>query len=643
MEIENDRKEKLENLIKDHPLEFLIEKVPNEFVSLFDHSNVGVTLSYPDGTFISNETYYKIVGHSREEMKSRTWIDITHPDDVDRDKETFKKLLSNELTSYVGEKRYISSTGEVIWVDVSSIKLPYRNESILLNIFTNITEEKRAYEELKNSQEQYELLFSANPLPIAIFETETLKFLAVNDSFIDKYGYSREEILKMTILDIRPKDEVSRTKKNIAPTDTGIVNVGEYVHTKKNGENITVEIYRHDINFKGKAAKIVVLNDVTLKKKAEQTFLETQRLQAMGEMAASVSHDFNNSLQSIVGNLELLRNGNLTEDELRNKLHLIKDIIVDVSSRIQSLQKLGQANRKKNNEVIDPIPVIEELLSQIIPSIVDDAEKRGISIVINTDFCDDEPIQFSKADFTAVMLNLIKNSVEAMPLGGEILVCTKRVDDNLSILVRDTGLGMTDAVKAKIFDPYFTTKGFELGRGLGLSGVYALVKGNSGEIHVKETIVGQGTTFEILLPIADFDRVHGPEEKDGKTVSTDSNESKGTLRVLWVEDQAIIRATSKAMVIKMGHECDAAKNANQALEKLTSNEYDIIISDLGMPGMNGLQLCSEVRKLYGSKIPFIIVSGWELTDAEKQENGVTESITKPFFEKRLSDLLNSYS
>lgn len=161
---------------------------------------------------------------------------------------------------------------------------PLRSESGevigLIGIVLEITERKLAEEKLKQSEEKYKLLYESNLMPISVFETESLKFLSVNDAFCKKYGYSREEFLNMTILDIRPKitTEIDKIKESISQKDENVVNAGVFTHQKRNGELIEAEIIRSEINFEGKNAKMVVVNDVTQRNKAEAALKESERL-----------------------------------------------------------------------------------------------------------------------------------------------------------------------------------------------------------------------------------------------------------------------------------------------------------------------------------------------------------------------------
>ena len=172
-------------------------------------------------------------------------------------------------------------------LQVSHIELELQNKELLqaknAEYIQNSDLHTRSIEELLQAKElaeenekKYKLLYDFNPMPMSIFDAQTLEFLSVNEAFYDKYGFTKEEFLNMTILEIRPDTEIEKLKQSVSLTDKGLTNAGIFLHKKKNGEIIQVEIIRHELMFDNRNAKLVLINDVTEKLKAEAVLMETQ-------------------------------------------------------------------------------------------------------------------------------------------------------------------------------------------------------------------------------------------------------------------------------------------------------------------------------------------------------------------------------
>ncbi len=360
-------------------------------------------------------------------------------------------------------------------------------------------------------------------------------------------------------------------------------------------------------------------------------------LGAIGEMASSIAHDFNNSLQAIYGNIELaLLDESLTEQTLKY-LKIIKKVVNDAATRVQLLQRFGGKNQAKiNYNRISVNSLMEDVIMQTRPLWKDDSEKKGSTIHLKTDYTKLQDIFCNEAELRTVFYNIIKNSIEALPKGGEITIETTKNSENALITITDTGIGMDEETRARIFQPFYTTKGFELGRGLGMSGAYGIIKEHGGDIYIKNTDLGKGTSLEISIPFSKENEI-----KEKETTPTIAKTTKKFVKILWVEDDSIIRINAGIMLKTIGHTIDTASSGNNALEYLDKNTYDIVITDIGMPEMSGWQLANIIKEKYNGKIPVAVVSGWgsEIDEAEMQKHGVISLISKPFHLDQITKLL----
>lgn len=388
------------------------------------------------------------------------------------------------------------------------------------------------------------------------------------------------------------------------------------------------------LDQKGKPNKWVGgISDITERRRAEEAVIQAQRLSAIGELASGVAHDFNNSLQGIFGNTDLALL-EIISPEVRNYLETIKKSASDAASRIQQLQRFsGKGKGQDNYENIDFNSMVETVVLQTRPLWKDECEKSGIIIEIEKNYSQRDLYVYANAgELRSVFYNLVKNSVQAMPEGGRLTFETGESEDSVYLILTDTGTGMDKEIKTRIFQPFFTTKGFEQGKGLGMSTSYAIIKEHGGEICVKESAPGKGTSIEIRLPFS-----KRPEEASDET---DSFDYEGSARVLWVDDEEIIRSMVKNLLESLNHSADVAASGEEALSLLESNQYDLMITDIGMPKMSGWQLAKRIKGKY-PEMKVAVVTGWGayMTNEEKEKYDVGYVLGKPINIKQLKNLV----
>ena len=369
--------------------------------------------------------------------------------------------------------------------------------------------------------------------------------------------------------------------------------------------------------------------DISAQKSLEESLVRHERLKAIGEMSSSIAHDFNNSLQGMIGHLEIAKLQSDLSDRTLERLNIIGSIIADVTSRVVSLQHFGDTEYEdKNSEPNDFNVLIAESLQQSQPLWKNNMEKAGFKIAVLTDFGAIPQIKCNRGEIKSALHNLIKNSIEAMPEGGQIQIKTGIKTEGVFATFTDTGIGMDNETKLKVFQPFYSTKGFKLGRGLGMSGVYSIVKKYGGDIFIKYSELDKGTTIEIIFPIYQQDENNGID-KD-KIVK-----KKEVFNILWVDDERSIRETASELVEMMGHKCDNVDSGLNALKYLDENTCDIVFTDIGMPEMNGWELAEAIRIRYKNTIKIVVVSGWRIDDEVKIKQNIDFVLQKPFTVEKL--------
>ncbi|OPL13722.1 MAG: hypothetical protein AVO38_12985 [delta proteobacterium ML8_D] len=377
------------------------------------------------------------------------------------------------------------------------------------------------------------------------------------------------------------------------------------------------------IDQEGKSKKWVGgISDITERKEAEEALIQAQRLGAIGELASGVAHYFNNSLQGILGNIELALLKDISP-EVRDYLETVKKLSMEAASRISQLQRFsGKGKGQTDYKQLSLNEIIDDVVAHTRPLWKDESEKLGITIEIEKNYASKElKVDANAEDLRFVLYNLIKNSVQSMRNSGKLAFETGETETGVYVTVTDTGTGMDEKIRARFLQPFFTTKGFEQGKGLGMSTSYAIVKEHGGNINVKQTALGKGTSIEIILPYL---------KKKEKRPKDDFPGYKNSAKVLWVDDEEVIRDMGKALVKALGHSADVAASGEEALGLLLNNQYDLMITDVGMPNMSGWQLAEKIKGNY-PEMKVAVVTGWgaDVSKEEKEKYGVCYVLGKP--------------
>ncbi len=393
---------------------------------------------------------------------------------------------------------------------------------------------------------------------------------------------------------------------------------------------------------KGNVACRTSVTDITRRRCAEEekTNLEeqlrhSQKMEAIGRLVGGIAHDFNN-LMTVVNGLSDDILGRLTPDHpLREETEWINNAGKRAAVLTRQLLAFG-CRQTLHFQVVDLNTVIdhmERMLSRTIGEHLDLATDPGDDL---------ERVKADVSQLELVIMNLVINAKDAMPQGGRLTIRTRNVTVDqpnrravpeakpgkyVCLSVEDTGVGMDDATKGSVFEPFFTTKSRSLGTGLGLSTVYGIVMQHGGWMEVM-TQPGTGSTFEVYLPVTDEGEREGARAEEPSDLVQGSGE-----RILLVEDEEIIRKFCTKLLVANGYEVVNAKSAEEAIELFQQKErmFDIVLSDIVLPGMNGYQLVDRLRDL-SPTLRVLFVSGYpysqlDLPDIGKRSFGF---IQKPF-------------
>ena len=395
------------------------------------------------------------------------------------------------------------------------------------------------------------------------------------------------------------------TKSEIAPVDVSIVGEGER----------SARLFVSPSGERGTGGATVYALDTTEQRTLKENFAQSQKMQAIGQLAGGVAHDFNNVLTAIIGYSDLLLANHRPTDPAFQDIMQIKQNANRAAGLVRQLLAFSRRQTLRP-QVLQLGDVLSELLNLM---------RRLVGEKIELDLRHGRDLWLVKADinqFEQVIINLVVNARDAMPSGGTISMRTRNVPasecasfkedvllpgDYVAIAVEDNGTGIPPEVRDKIFEPFFTTKEVGKGTGLGLSMVYGIVKQTEGYVFCTSE-VGRGTTFTILLPR------HIPTEADEpvrKEVTTPVADLTGHGTILLVEDEEAVRAFGARALAARGYTVLEAGSGLEALEIVEANDgnIDLIVSDVVMPEMDGPTMFGELRKR-GIKAKVIFVSGY---------------------------------
>jgi signal transduction histidine kinase/ActR/RegA family two-component response regulator len=356
---------------------------------------------------------------------------------------------------------------------------------------------------------------------------------------------------------------------------------------------------------------------------AQQQVIQQERLRALGAMASGIAHDFNNALAAILGFTELLiyRPENIanTEKTLRY-LQMMNTAAKDAGNVVNRLREFYR--QREEGEVFAPVDLnhlVEEAVSLTQPKWKNQAEANGIAIQITTELGTIPPAVGNAADLREALTNLIFNAVDAMPKGGTITLRTHSSKSRIILEVADTGTGMTEEVRTRCLEPFFTTKG-DHGTGLGLSMVYGILQRHQGTVDIQSKL-GQGTTFILSLPIVEQQQ---PREIVAAPTTTRS------LHVLLVDDEDLVRRILNEFLLGDDHIVETASNGREGIDKFKKGKFDVVILDRAMPDMNGDQVAQAIKQLK-PETPIILLTGFGsmMQAAGEQPAGVDLVVGKP--------------
>ena len=616
----------------DHLLRDLFEGVP-----------IGLYRSTPDGRILDvNRNLVELLGYTNRCAVLSMPANQLYVDPAER--EAWQNVVRERGEVRAFEMRLRRHSGAVIWVRHSARAVLDRDGRIEYEgSVEDITERTCAERALRVSEERYSAAFEQAGIGLAEVSLAG-RLLRVNRYLCERLGYTREELLEKTVMDVTHPDDITDTNsllRDAPETGGGGPFRREKRYLRKDGtpfwSQLTTSLVR--TSETGPSFFVSVIEDLTDRKRLEAQLLHAQKLEAVGQLAGGVAHDFSNLIGAIQGYAQLVERTLTAEDPRRADIGEIRKAGQRAAALIHQL--LTFARRQETTPQLVDVNGLMTNLGSLVGRVL------GSNIQVSWGLADNLPaIKVDPGQFEQVILNLAINARDAMPEGGTLGIETtlvqvdqshvsrqrgSRVGPHVMITVSDTGHGMPREVIERIFEPFFTTKGPDRGTGLGLSICYGIVKHAGGNIWVYSE-PGQGTTFRLYFPA-----VAEPAAGAGRT-EPDLELPRGSERLLLVEDDAQMRSLAVRVLSDCGYEVRALPDAEAALAEVASGEVRpaALVTDLVLPGMSGIRMAQELRTEMPS-LPVLCMTGQadRVGSASRRELGFG-LLEKPFTAQALA-------
>ncbi len=572
-----------------------LENREQQYEAIFRASVHGITVRrLDDGELLkANPAMAEIFGYSVEEFMELAAEDYVHADSLHLYPHMLAAVRRGERFPF--EARGIHRDGRELELEGYFIPFVYEGRQQILGLIEDVTERNLALRGLQESEARFRGLFEASPDAVLVTNIDG-EVLDVNPAAVELYGGGRDELVGRPLWGL-VGDEERAALERYEWSKRGEAVVAEGVSIRRSGATVPVTIRVNRFDYSGEPALLYCVTDNSERRKLEEQLRQSQKMEAVGQLAGGVAHDFNNLLTAILGYAELVEKATADDSSAQADIAEIR------RAGEKAAALIGQLLAFSRQQVLRP-RVLD--LNEVVTDMGRLCRRTiGENVKLSTHLDPELPlVRVDRGQIEQVILNLAINARDAMPNGGELSFRTRNLvldrpdsahdvavpaGEYVAMSVTDNGAGMSPETSRRVFEPFFTTKSPDQGTGLGLSMVYGIVNQSGGYIRV-ESEPDQGTTFEIVLPRAEGAAAGDEEPLVASIVAAERS-------VLLVDDNAPVRRIASRTLEDQGHQVVATGSAEEALElsRSRSGGFDLLLADFVLPRMDGVTLVEKIR------------------------------------------------
>ncbi|WP_186445524.1 PAS domain-containing sensor histidine kinase [Paenibacillus cremeus] len=464
----------------------LVEHLPEPIVV---HSEGKVVYINPAGASVFGAQH-------PEDMIGRSIIDFVHPDNLEWAREKLRLLIQTGKPSNTYEQSYLRIDGQMIDVEARAVPITYLGKPAVQLLCKDITERKRAQRRLEESEQSYKSLVEHNPDAILSLDLNG-QMLGINSAAERITGYSKEELQRQSFLRFIHGTDREKALYQFEQAAGGVSNNIEVTLTHKQGESVIVNLKMVPIIVDGKIEGVFgIAKDITEHKRTAELLLKSEKLSIVGQLAAGVAHEIRNPLTSLKGFVQLLQ---MKTGGFREYFEIMLSELDRINCIVSEFMVIA-----KPQVVQFEIKDLRKILQDVIALL--DTQAILNNVQIHSEIDEDIPlIHCEENQLKQVFINILKNAIEAMPEGGDVVVQMKADEGSIDIRFVDQGCGISEERLALLGEPFYTTK--EKGTGLGLMVSHKIIEGHQGKLQVQSQI-DVGTTVHLHLPILQPHSLH---------------------------------------------------------------------------------------------------------------------------------------
>lgn len=611
------------------------------FRATFDNAAIGMAHVAPDGRWLMvNDRLCEILGYSRAELLAGSFPQITHPEDLDRDWAEARRLLKGEADSYSMEKRYFRPDGTVVWT-ILAVALMRRADGTpryFISTIDDITDRKRAESELAARTDELRQTFSSTAIGLTRCSRD-LRYLAANPAYVAIAGIPAHQIIGRSIPDVMGQE--------------GFETIRPYIERVLNGEPVE---YETSIPFSASGTRmlhvaytpwkepdgsvsgwVASVMDVTARLRAEEELQAANRQK--DQFLAMLGHELRNPLAPIRTATELLTRIVGGQPETAAPLAILGRQTRQLSRLVDDLldvSRIAQGFINLEKEAVDITDVVDHAVETVRPLVQEKSHRLSMRKPLGALY-----VRGDSARLVQAIGNLLHNAAKYTAAGGRIEVDVAACDGEAVVSVSDNGCGIPPEMLSRVFDLFVqsprTLDRSQGGLGVGLTVVRQLVQMHHGSVRVESAGPGRGSTFTIRLP-----RIQAP----AGPVAQESRSAPSARRILVVDDN-VDAADSLAMLLRLdGHEVRAVFNGAEAVAAAEVLQADIVILDIGLPGMDGYEIARRLRRspaTAGTRLIALTGYGQDSDRHQALAAGFSAHLTKPVDLEQLREACGEFT